>query len=217
MAMTWSLLAAVNLLGTIAFAISGTFVGIQNKMDLFGINMLAITTACGGGLLRDLVIGITPPMLCRNPIYVAISAVVANVIFIFLYLHKEMPARLEKINSLALFWFDTLGLAAFSVNGVMIGVRVGYRAERNMLLLVFLGFLTGVGGGLLRDVLARRIPDIFTKHIYAIASIIGALVTVLILVFLQKQTLAMTAGFFVVVLLRLLASHFRWNLPKISD
>ena len=128
-----------------------------------------------------------------------------------------MPARLEKINSLALFWFDTLGLAAFSVNGVMIGVRVGYRAERNMLLLVFLGFLTGVGGGLLRDVLARRIPDIFTKHIYAIASIIGALVTVLILVFLQKQTLAMTAGFFVVVLLRLLASHFRWNLPKISD
>jgi uncharacterized membrane protein YeiH len=86
-----------------------------------------------------------------------------------------------------------------------------------MLLLVFLGFLTGVGGGLLRDVLARRIPDIFTKHIYAIASIIGALVTVLILVFLQKQTLAMTAGFFVVVLLRLLASHFRWNLPKISD
>ena len=182
MAMTWSLLAAVNLLGTIAFAISGT-----------------------------------PPMLCRNPSYVAISAVVANVIFIFLYLHKEMPARLEKINSLALFWFDTLGLAAFSVNGVMIGVRVGYRAERNMLLLVFLGFLTGVGGGLLRDVLARRIPDIFTKHIYAIASIIGALVTVLILVFLQKQTLAMTAGFFVVVLLRLLASHFRWNLPKISD
>lgn len=212
--MPWSLLFLFDLIGTIAFAISGTFVAIGKEMDIFGVNVLAVTTACGGGLMRDLIIGSIPPQIFRNSFFVLVAVVVANVVFLLMSLHRHMPRRVAAVYDRLLFLFDTLGLAAFTVDGVMAGIAMGYGDNR--FLICFLGFMTAVGGGALRDVLANRTPDIFRKHIYAVAAIAGAVVMVLLLKLLGSERVAMVSGFLLVLLLRFLAAYFRWNLPKVK-
>ena len=211
--MTEALVVLFDLIGTIAFAISGALVGVNKKMDLFGTLVLAVSTACGGGVIRDLMVGSIPPAMFRNPMYVAIAAIVATIVFFLVYLHTKMPQGLAPLYDKLLFWFDTLGLAAFTVDGVMVGIGCGY--QDNAFLLVFLGFLTAVGGGTLRDVLAGRIPDIFLKHIYAVAAIAGGLVLTLTRPLGDK--ISMVLGFALVIALRCLAAHYRWNLPRIRD
>ena len=208
-------MAAVELIGTAAFAISGALVGVRKEMDVFGVNVLAVTTACGGGIIRDLLVGNTPPAVFQNPRYVMAAALMANVVFLLLFLHREMPRRLAHLYENALFWCDTLGLAAFTVDGALVGVRGGF--QRNLFLVVFLGVLTGVGGGVLRDVLAGRIPEIFRKHIYALAAVAGALTLGLALDLGADQYAALAAGAGVVVLLRVLAKRFNWNLPRVRQ
>ncbi len=211
--MTEVLVALFDLIGTIAFAISGALVGVDKKMDLFGIIVLAVSTACGGGMIRDITVGSIPPNMFKNPLYVGIAAVVAVIVFVLFYLHTHMPKAIAPLYDKMIFWFDTLGLAAFTVDGIMVGIRCGY-GDRPFLL-VFLGFLTAVGGGTLRDVLAGRIPDIFLKHIYAVAAIAGGVL--LILTRGLGDRVAMVLGFSLVIALRCLAAHYRWNLPRIRD
>lgn len=212
--MPWSLLFLLDLVGTIAFAISGALVAIRKGMDIFGVNVLAVTTACGGGLMRDLIIGSIPPQMFRNPFFVVIAFGVANVVFLLMALHRHMPRKVAPIYDQLLFWFDSLGLAAFTVDGVMAGIAIGY--GDNEFLICFLGLMTAVGGGALRDVLASQMPDIFRKHIYAVAAIAGAIVMVLLLRVGGSQKIAMIGGFLLVLVLRKLAAHFRWNLPKVK-
>ena len=131
-----------------------------------------------------------------------------------MYLHRHMPRKAASLYDLLLFWFDTLGLAAFMVDGVMAGIAVGH--GDNEFLICFLGFITAVGGGALRDVLAGQMPDIFRKHIYAVAAIAGAVLMVLVLRLFQSQQAAMIAGFLPVLIRRKLAAHFLWNLPKVK-
>ena len=100
------------------------------------------------------------------------------------------------------------------VDGVMAGIALGY--GDNEFLICFLGFLTAVGGGALRDVLAGQMPDIFRKHIYAVAAIAGAVVMVVLMRFQVSQRIAMVAGFLLVLALRFLAARFLWNLPKVK-
>lgn len=212
--MPWSLLFLFDLIGTIAFAISGAFVGIRKGMDIFGVNVLAVTTACGGGLMRDLIIGSIPPQMFRNPFFVMVAIVVANVVFLLVYLHRHMPRKVAPLYDKLLFWFDSLGLAAFTVDGVMVGIAMGY--GDNEFLICFLGFMTAVGGGALRDVLAGQTPDIFRKHVYAVAAIAGAVLMVALLRLFGSEQIAMLGGFLLVPVLRFLAAHFRWNLPKVK-
>lgn len=212
--MPWSLLFLFDLIGTIAFAISGAFVGIRKEMDIFGVNVLAVTTACGGGLMRDLIIGSVPPQMFRNPFFVMVAIVVANVVFLLMYLHRHMPRKVAPLYDKLLFWFDSLGLAAFTVDGVMAGIAMGY--GDNVFLICFLGFLTAVGGGALRDVLAGQTPDIFRKHIYAVAAIAGAVLMAGLLRLIGSQQIAMVGGFLLVPVLRYLAARFLWNLPKVK-
>ena len=208
------LLAIFDLIGTVAFAISGAITGIQKKMDIFGVNILAILTACGGGLVRDIVMGDFPPKMFVNPFYVMIAAVVANIVFLIMYYHKPMPQKFAGLYDKGLFISDTLGLAAFMVDGVMIGANFGY--EDDYFLLVFLGFITGVGGGVLRDVLSNQMPAIFVKHVYALPVIIGGILMVVLHDVTGMWHASMIAGFGTVLLLRVLARHFLWNLPKVS-
>lgn len=212
--MPFSLLDLFDLIGTIAFAISGAFVGIHKKMDIFGVNVLAVTTACGGGMMRDIVIGYLPPRMFRNPFYVLVAVIIANIVFVLMFLHQKMPKKVAPVYDRMLFWFDTLGLAAFTVDGVIMGVDAGF--YDNPFLMCFLGFLTAVGGGALRDVLANQTPDIFRKHIYAVAAIAGCILMVIIYSVTESQRAAMIGGFLLVMTLRVLAAHFRWNLPKVE-
>lgn len=208
------LLAIFDLIGTVAFAISGAITGINKKMDIFGVNILAILTACGGGLMRDVVMGDFPPKMFVNPFYVAVAAIVANIVFIIMYFHRPIPQKFAGLYDRGLFIFDTLGLAAFMVDGVMIGANFGY--EEDHFFLIFLGFITGVGGGVLRDVLSIQMPAIFVKHVYALPVIIGGILMVIIHEITGGWQAAMICGFALVLLLRVLARHFLWNLPKVS-
>ena len=214
---TADFLILMDLIGTIAFALSGAMLGIRKNMVIFGVNILAIVTATGGGVLRDMLIGRFPPVMMRNPFYVLISAVTANVLFVFFSVRagrKQVPSGAVRIYQLVLFWFDSLGLAAFTVDGVYIGHYLS--GSGNLFSISFLGVLTGVGGGIIRDLLADQTPDIFVKHVYACASICGAVLCGSLLEASVNPNLALLCGFGLVLLIRILAAHYRWNLPKVG-
>ena len=202
-----SFVFVMDVVGTIAFAISGAMVAIRKRMDIFGVCILALTTATGGGVVRDLLIGKIPPVMFRNPVYVVISIITACVVFVFLYFQKtEQKHYIAVVYEKLLFVFDTLGLAAFTVDGVHAGMRfIGYK---NLFLVAFLGVITGVGGGVMRDIFAQETPAIFVKHVYACASILGAIVTGGLWNYLE-HSYAMMAGFVVTLLVRVLAAYYQ--------
>ena len=205
------LFSIFELLGTVAFAVSGAMEGVRHRMDLFGVTLLGLVTAIGGGVLRDLVIGQIPPKVFRDSRCAVLAILVALAVFIILKLTQERkPRALARLRDRLYFLSDTLGLAAFTVLGIE---SAGPR--RNTGLLLFVGMITGVGGGVLRDILAGSVPSILRKHIYAVASLAGALADVLLMHILPAE-IAMLAGFVLVVLIRLAAAHYKWNLPHID-
>ena len=202
----------IELLGTLAFSASGAMTAMRKNMDIFGVCILGLTTAVGGGVIRDLILGNTPPATFCNPIYALVALGTALVLFLprlrrFLRKHPLLYDR-------TLFLMDTAGLGLFTV----MGIRTAYTcaAEPTFFLLVFLGVLTGVGGGVLRDIMAGDTPYIFVKHVYACASLAGALVCVLLWGLIGELP-AMLLGAGTVVVIRILSAHFHWNLPRAHD
>lgn len=203
----------MEMMGTVAFAASGAMLGIQKKMDLFGVCVLGVTTAVGGGAIRDLILGITPPGMFRRPGYTFVAIVVSVGLFALLYLRRNLlQGRLGQLYDVLMNISDAVGLGIFTVVGINTAWNVGYHP---LFLVVFVGVITGVGGGLLRDMMAQEKPYILTKHIYACASILGALVCVYLEDWLGNVG-AMMAGACTVVIVRFLAMHYRWNLPRIE-
>ena len=202
--MNW-LIVLTELVGTAAFAASGAMTGIRKRMDLLGVILLAEVTAVGGGILRDAMLGVAPPAAFSSPrdLLVALAAAVA--MFCGWGLYVSHPRRLFDG---VMFWMDTLGLAAFTVLGLQAAVAA---RQEQPVLMVFVAVLTGCGGGVLRDVLAGDRPYIFMKHIYATASLAGALVC--LAVRQAGQEAGALSGMAVVILIRCLSSRFRWNLP----
>lgn len=193
----------------VAFAISGALVAIDKKMDIFGVTILGLTTSIGGGIIRDLILDITPPMSLRNP-RIAIIAIVTSLIFFIPIIRKKIQEE-EKIYNILMFITDSLGLGLFTVIGVQTAINNGF--ADNYFLQVFVGVLSGVGGGVLRDVLAGNRPYIFIKHFYATAALIGAIICV-VLWNIVGSLIAMLISAFVIFVLRVLAAHYHWELPK---
>ena len=203
----------IEIIGTVAFAISGTMIGIRKNMDIFGINVLAITTALGGGLIRDLVLGITPPNMFRDSSYALWAIATACVLFIVFRWKKHLlEAHVSDVQEKLMGIMDAIGLGAFTVIGIDKAIQMGH--ER-IFLMIFVGVITGVGGGMLRDIMAGNTPFIFVKHIYACASIAGAIVCIILRMFLPDYV-AMIVGALVVIVIRILAARYRWNLPKVQ-
>ena len=207
------IMVIIENVGLIAFAISGAVVAAKKDMDLFGINLMALVTATGGGLIRDIIIDRIPPVMFVNPSLTIITLITANIAFVVMYLKKPMPKGITPVYDKLLFWLDTLGLAAFTVDGAFAGIYSDY--SDNLFLVAFLGVITGIGGGLIRDVLADKIPYVLVKHVYAIACIAGAAVTVVLWKFTGSELISSLFGFSTIVLLRFLAMHFEWNLPTV--
>lgn len=212
--MELSFLLAIDVVGTIAFAISGAMLAIKKEMDIFGVNILAIMTAAGGGVLRDVLIGEIPPKFFQNPVYTLLMVISASLVFFLVYFGKMGGQLFSKVFEKVLFLSDTLGLAAFTVDGVSVGMHTEY--GDNLFLVISLGVLTGVGGGIIRDVLATEKPYVFVRHIYACASILGALITAY-LWHVTGENYAVAIGFVTVIVIRVLAATFRWNLPRIHQ
>lgn len=212
--MKTDMLMILDIIGVISFTISGALVAVRKKMDYLGVCILGIVTAVGGGATRDIIIGSNPPVMFRDPLYVSIAFAVANIVFFFLYFHLNGRSKplVNHIFEKYLFWFDTVGLASFTANGVMVGKTM---TDGGIFLCAFLGVLTGVGGGILRDLLANEVPAIFVKHVYAMASIVGAIT--ICLLWDVSTILAVTVGIVLVVLIRFFARHYKWNLPHIRS
>ncbi len=202
-----------EIMGTVAFAASGAMTAIERKMDIFGVCVLGVVTAVGGGMVRDMILGNVPGALL-HPIYVEVAAVTSLAAFFAVYIKKNMHAdNFKRIYDILMFAMDAIGLGIFTALGVTTGIHAGYLD--NTFLLVFLGTITGVGGGLLRDMMAGVPPYIFVKHVYACASIIGALLCV----FLFRrfgEVPALLLSSLTVFVIRYLAAHFHWNLPRIE-
>ncbi|MBQ7777544.1 MAG: TRIC cation channel family protein [Oscillibacter sp.] len=202
----------IELAGTMAFAASGAMTGMKKDMDIFGICILALTTAVGGGVIRDLILGNTPPNTFRNPVYATVAILTALVLF--LPWVRRFLMRDQRLYDTSMLVLDTAGLGIFTV----VGMRIAYSVvpSPTLFLLVFVGVVTGVGGGVIRDMMAGDTPYIFVKHIYACASLAGALVCAA-LWDPAGEVAAMAVGMTVVMVIRLLSAHYHWNLPKAHD
>ena len=193
---------------------SGAFVAIRAKFDIFGVVVIGCITAVGGGITRDVLIGATPPAIFAKGYIVGIAALTSVAAFAFAYFyHKkfdEVRGRIEHINNV----FDAVGLAAFTVMGTELAFTKGLSG--NVFLSVTLGVLTGVGGGLLRDILTETPPYIFKKHIYALASIVGAIIYFLLRGVVADTVLPSAVAIVFIIVVRFLATKYRWSLPKIK-
>ena len=201
----------IEVIGTIAFASSGAMVAIRKRLDLFGVLVLGATTAVGGGIIRDIILQITPPGSFQNPVYFVLAAVTVGIIFLICYLNPYfLDMRFLEGYERLMNILDAIGLGAFTVLGAQKAVAAGY--ENYRFLAIFLGVVTGVGGGLLRDMMAGITPYILKKHIYACASILGAMAYIYGRM-LMPDSLALVVGAAVVIIVRMLATKYRWNLP----
>lgn len=197
----------LELIGTVAFAVSGALTGVKKHMDIFGVAILGLTTAVGGGVIRDLVLGITPPGTFRSPVY-ALVAIITSIL-VFLPFIRRLLTRSSRVLNAVLLIMDSVGLGIFTVVGMQ--TAFGAIADCGLFLLIFVGVVTGVGGGILRDVLAGDTPYIFVKHIYASASLAGAILCALL--WSVSPVWAMLSGTALVIVIRLLSAYFKWNLP----
>lgn len=208
------ILLALEIIGTVAFAVSGAFVAIKARFDIFGVLVIGCITAVGGGITRDMLIGATPPAIFSKIYIVGIACLASLIVFIVAYIKRkkfdEIRERIEHINNI----FDAIGLAAFTVMGTEIAFTNG--VSENVFLSITIGVLTGVGGGVLRDILTETPPYIFKKHVYALASISGAILYYLVRIWVNDTLLPSIVAMIFIIGIRLLATKYRWDLPKIK-
>ncbi len=196
-----TLVLALDLIGTFVFALSGAMAGVRHRLDVFGVLVLSIAAGNAGGMTRDVLIGAVPPAAIADWRYIAVSLVAGLATF---WAYRTVQ-RLQD----ALLIFDALGLAVFAVSGALKALAFGL----NPLAAVLLGTLTGIGGGMLRDVLVQEVPTVLRAELYAVAALAGA--TVVVggrMLDLPSAPLAI-AGAALCFGLRLIALRRGWELP----
>ena len=193
----------VDILGTIAFAVSGVLVAMDKRLDLFGVLIIAFVTAIGGGTLRDLLIGNTPVTWMRDLTYVTIIPITVLLTIIFSHQLKYLRK--------SLFLFDTIGIGLYT----MLGIEKGLEANLSPVMCIALGTMTASFGGVLRDILCNEIPVIFRKEIYATACILGGTLYFVISQLGVPEQYAYVAGILAVIVMRILAVRFSIRLPNI--
>ena len=193
----------VDILGTIAFAISGVLTAMKKRMDIFGILIIATVTSVGGGTLRDLLIGKTPVTWMLNSTFVYL--IIGTTIFAMIF------RKWLKYFRTSLFLFDTIGIALYTVTGVQIGLRI----ELDPVICVALGTITACFGGVIRDLLCVEIPIIFRKEIYASACIAGGIVYVALYHANLNTTMLTIISGLTIIIIRSLAVWFKLSLPSV--
>lgn len=196
------ILTIFEAIGTVAFAISGALVGIGKGLDIFGICILGITTALGGGMLRDVMLGCTPPKAMMDPTYMLVAIITSIITYCF---HKEIK-RIKRLILIS----DTIGLAVFAAIGSNAAVNAGFTEP---FIVVIMGTFTGVGGGAIRDLFVNRIPMIFRQEIYAVACVLGAIAFYLSYGHVTMEE-SLYICFFVTLIVRAVALKKNINLPS---
>ncbi|WP_170007276.1 trimeric intracellular cation channel family protein [Bacillus fonticola] len=197
--MAWEML---NLIGTVAFAISGAFIAIEEEYDLFGIYILGIVTAFGGGAIRNLLLGIPVSQIWEQGVLFTTAFLVITVVILFPYAVDRGWRRWGQT-------FDAVGLSAFAIQGALYASQM----ELGVVALLFAAVLTGCGGGLLRDVLAGRKPLVFRDEIYALwAALAGIVIGFGFDVF--TSDIILLALFVLITVLRIYSFLYKWRLPS---
>ena len=197
-----SLLLVLDLVGTFVFAISGAMAGVKRGLDLFGILVLSFVAGNFGGITRDVLIGSIPPGAISDWRYLGVSLLAGAIGF-------SWSAAIERLSSPVLV-FDAAGLALFAVSGTHKALAFGL----NPVMAALFGMLTGIGGGMARDVLVAEIPTVLRADIYALAALAGAGVVVIGQLLDLPATPAMAVGALICFGLRLMAIHRGWHLPR---
>lgn len=205
-------LFVLELIGAAAFAVSGAMAAIEKRADIFGVLFLAVTTALGGGVIRDVLIGRIPPVMFVSYWYLLISVAAALAVFIDAYLRSEKYKlhldKLDAVNNI----FDAIGLAVFTVSGMNAAMPV----SDNIILILFVGMCTGVGGGMLRDVMTNTMPKVLRKRVYAVASLLGGGLYYAMYALGANQLASIGCGMLLIFALRLFATIYKWNLPSVK-
>jgi uncharacterized membrane protein YeiH len=194
-------LDVLDLVGIFVFGITGALVGVRKQLDVFGILVLALVTGLGGGFLRDVLIGATPPAALADWRYLAVPVVAGLITF---FLHPGI-GRVERLVNV----FDAAGLALFCVTGARKALDYGL----SPLSAALLGTISGIGGGVIRDLLSGRVPVVLRSEIYAIPAFLGAGIVVVADAAGYKAAWVAFAGAIVCFLIRLIAIRRGWNAP----
>ncbi|WP_271766055.1 trimeric intracellular cation channel family protein [Aquimarina algiphila] len=191
----------LDILGTVAFAISGALSAMNRRFDLFGIFIIAFVTAIGGGTIRDILIGNTPVSWMQNitTMYLISGVTIFSIIF---------RNKLDYLKG-SLFLFDTIGLGIFTITGVETGINAGLEP----IVSIALGATTGCFGGVIRDILCNEIPVIFRKEIYATASIAGGICFMVLYSLDLDQNITYISTALLIIIIRLLVVKYRVSLP----
>lgn len=197
-----TVLYALDLIGTAAFAASGAWVAVRRRMDLFGVLVLGLVTAVGGGTLRDLLVGALPPFSLQNEIYLYVSIAAALAVFV-------ARNRFQLVER-PLLVLDAVGLGTF----VVIGTTKALDFQLGFLGAALMGVMTCTAGGVIRDVLANQVPLILRKEVYASACLAGSLLLVALEMLGTPRPTAALLAAATVIAIRLLAIHYNWSLPR---
>lgn len=197
--------STLDILGTVAFAISGSLAAINKRLDFFGVLIIALATAIGGGTLRDLLIGNTPVtwLMHVQTFYIIIGSAFVAMIF-----RKKL-----RIFSTSLFLFDTIGLGIFT----LVGIEKGLSVDLDPVICILLGTITACFGGVTRDILCNEIPVIFRKEIYATACIVGGIMFFILKYFSINSDFIYIATVATIILMRILAVKYKWSYPQMSE
>lgn len=196
-----NILYALDLLGTAAFAASGAWAGVRRDMDLFGVVLLGLVTANGGGTVRDLLLG-APPFILKNETYLYLSLVVSLLVFVF---HHKMEFLQHPLQ-----YFDAVGLGTFVVigTGKALDYNIGFFGS------VMMGVMTATAGGMIRDVLSNQVPLVLQREVYASACIAGGILLYLLHLTTFPGNWALVVAALTVIIVRLLAIRKGWSLPR---
>ena len=193
---------ALWIAGILSFAVSGALVGVRKNLDLLGVLVVGTATGIGGGIIRDIIIGVHPPVSFTHWPYWAAAVLGSLVVFFF---HPSI-ARIRRLEII----FDALGLGIFSAYGAAVATGSGLDPITS----IFVGTVVAIGGGIVRDVLVNEVPGVLTRELYAVSALLGASISMAITEFTGNLILASISGGVIATALRLTSVKLGWHLPK---
>ena len=209
-----SIVSVVEIVGIIAFAVSGAAVAIDTGLEVFGIAFIGVITALGGGVIRDIILGIFPPIMFTYKIYTVTAVIASLVVFFIAYMDKNLFYKnIDRIDAIVNV-FDAVGIGLFAVTAVQRCIQHGY--GDNAFLCIFMAMTTCIGGSIMRDLLCQKLPAVLRKRIYALATLAGGATYYYMFIFGMDRELSMIAGAGITISIRLLATKYKWNMPRIE-
>lgn len=203
----------LEMIGVAAFAVSGAAAAIDKNADIFGVVFLGVTTALGGGVFRDILLGYLPPRMFEDYTYVAAAILASLLVFAAARIWRDgYFGHRDRIDAVVNV-FDAIGLGVFTVSGM--NLAIAHSGITNALLVIVLGMATGIGGGMVRDIMIGEIPFVLRKRVYAVASLAGGCVYYLMYLWKINSVVSAVTAIVAVFAIRMLATAFKWSLPKI--